>query len=927
MLGLSEKPIPALPIIQPKDHRQIIAPQSLTTELRAALSNYHGDPNAAGGEIRDILKKALEDGRAEIQARFDQQHDGLAAAASHSFLMDQLLGSLFNLFSNDVYPAYNPTKGEILCMVAAGGYGRSELAPCSDIDLLFLHHYKPSPRIEQIIESMLYIMWDLKLKVGQASRAVGESIRLARQDPTTLTAMLETRILAGDSGLYNELIRDLVKLLSKSGMHQFVEAKLAEREERHAKFGDSRYLLEPNIKEGKGGLRDLHLLGWLARAAFRAPSFPALVENQVIDRIDAKNFNQANQFLQTLRFELHTMNGRAEERLGFSAQPVIADRLGYTIHAGASGVERLMKRYFLNARMVGDLTRTILAAIEHSSGEKSWQSRLVPILRPRRLDGFRQLHGRLLPASPDQFHQTPIDMLRLFRVTAQHGVEPHPDCFRLIKKNLQRVDAKMRKDPEANQMFLDILCAYDYPEMALRLMSESGLLGRFVPDFGRVIAQMQFDMYHVYTTDEHTIRAIGILNQIERGLLKEDHPVASRVFDRISMRRALYVAVFLHDIAKGRGGDHSVLGARVAERLGPRFGLNAEETRTVAWLVLHHLALSRTATKRDLEDPQTIADFQSLVQSPLRLRMLLCLTIVDIRAVGPKTWNNWKATLLRSLYYRTEAAISGDSASESPLRHQARDLRDQLSEQLTAANWTKQDISFHLNSLRDAYLLGADIERLCTQAELARKVRSMNGKPVIMLGHSKSDGEGASGVGEITVCAADRPGLFAQIAGTLATLSISVVEARIVTLADRLIIDSFLVHDEALSRHQSLGKRLETCIEKQIDPAKELQKQTRHIFAGKTLAKQIKPHITIDNDASRSRTVIEISCGDHLGLLYRLTNALHESGLQILTARIATYGEKAVDVFYVRDRFGHKVTSETQLDTIHKNVMAAIQPI
>ena len=617
-----------------KARKKILDRSKIVAEI-AAINDSDLAETAVQDSWKLIFKQALLNGRKEIQARFVDDNDGALAVQGHAFLMDQLLRLIYETFVRYVYPAANPTDGERVALVAVGGYGRGELAPESDVDLLFLHHYKVSPRVEQIVEDILYSLWDLGLKIGYASRSIDECLAQSKKDWTIATSILESRFICGERALFANLSRQFhSQFVTQKGM-AFLQAKLQERAKRHHRMGNSRYVLEPNIKDGKGGLRDLHTLYWTARFLYGVKTLDGLAENAILTRREVKNFANAQQFLWKLRCHLHYAARRQEDRLTFDLQPEIADRLGYKDRAGALGVERLMKHYFLIARTVGELTRIFVTCFEADYNRKKRMVKIPSFLK-RSVDGFLVEGQRITSRTRQQFADQPLDMLKIFKAALETGLDIHPDALRLITRNLRKITREMMHDPLANALFIDILTHQKDPELTLRHMNECGLLGKFLPDFGRVVAQMQYDMYHIYTTDEHTIRAIGIVNGIENGRLQEDHPTSSEIITHIIDRRVLYVAVLLHDIAKGRKGDHSILGAEVAHKLCPRLGFDLEQTETVAWLVRFHLLMSETAFHRDLEDPKTITDFVDVVKSPERLKLLLCLTVADIRAVGPK---------------------------------------------------------------------------------------------------------------------------------------------------------------------------------------------------------------------------------------------------------------------------------------------------
>ena len=451
--------------------------------------------------------------------------------------MDGLIQGGLDFAGRELYVHPNPTTGEQLAVIAVGGYGRAELAPNSDIDLLFLHPYKPTPMVEQLAEFLLYKLWDLGLKVGQATRSVAESIKLAQQDLSVRTALLETHFVWGSKPLYDELMAAYERDIVAGHGAEFIEAKLAERDARHQRVGDSRFLLEPNIKEGKGGLRDLHTLMWIGKFLFRVQDVGELVRYGVLSRQALNTFLNSRRFLWTVRCHLHWLTGRAEERLTFDLQPEIARRMGYRDRPGSLGVERFMKRYYLVAKDVGALTRIVCAALEEQ------HKRRPRFLFPRfgfgmrRINGFEITGGRVGLADPKLFEREPVRMIELFHMAQERDLDIHPQALNAVGQNLKRVDNALRENPEAARLFLDILGSRKDPSLALTRMNEAGLLGRFIPEFGRVVAQMQQGLYHVYTVDEHTIRMIGNLWQIEQGQLSAELPLATELMPKLLSRR------------------------------------------------------------------------------------------------------------------------------------------------------------------------------------------------------------------------------------------------------------------------------------------------------------------------------------------------------------------------------------------------------
>src|SRR5829696_9164995 len=624
-------------------------------------------PEAAALRARLVpdLQRLLDEGRDAAMRELIARRDGLACARQLSALMDEVVRTVHEAVVRHLYPSANPSTCERIALVATGGYGRGTLAPGSDVDLLFLLPYKQTAWGESVVEAMLYVLWDLKLKVGHATRSVDECLREAKADMTIRTALLEARFLFGDRALHDELVARYDRQIVKGTAPEFVDAKLRERDARVAKAGASRYLVEPNVKDGKGGLRDLNTLFWIAKYVYRVREVGELVKAGLFNEEEAQLFRRCEEFLWRVRCHMHFATGRAEERLSFDLQRQIAGRVGIAGRQGLSAVERFMKSYFLVAKDVGDLTAIVCAELEARQTKRSpMLDRVLGRFRRRRsgaleAEDFFVDNNRINVRDEDAFARDPVNLIRLFWLADRYNLPTHPDATRLAARSLRLIGPALRADPEANRLFLDVLTSRNAPEVVLRRMNETGVLGRFIPDFGRVVAMMQFNMYHHYTVDEHLIRAIGVLAEIDAGRAGDEHPLANRVFHSIQNRRALYVALFLHDIAKGRPEDHSLAGAAIARKLGPRLGLDAAEIDTAAWLVEHHLLMSTIAQSRDLSDPKTIESFARVVQTMERLKLLLVLTIADIKAVGPGVWTGWKGELLRTLYYETEVVLTG----------------------------------------------------------------------------------------------------------------------------------------------------------------------------------------------------------------------------------------------------------------------------
>jgi len=908
---------------------EIIDGEALRRDLAALTAASGGDGSSAAirGQTLQIVKQRMAAGRAAAQAMLAQDGGGTACAQRLSHLMDEIIRALHEFAVTHVYPSKNPTRGERMAVVAVGGYGRGTLAPGSDIDLLFVLPYKQTPWGEQIVEYLLYVLWDLGLKVGHATRNIDDCVRLSRTDMTIRTSILEARFICGDTQLADELVERFDHDVVRSTGPEFVQAKLAERDDRHAKAGESRYLVEPNVKDGKGGLRDLHTLFWIGKYFYRVRTGEELVERGVFTRKEYLAFRKAEDFLWAVRCHMHFLAGKAEERLHFDIQPDIAERLGYTSHPGLSAVERFMKHYFLVAKSVGDLTRIFCAKLEDEQARHApGFNRLFQTFsrRRRKLAGtsdFLVDHHRITIADDAVFERDPVNLLRLFWFADKHGLEYHPDAMQLVTRSLKLVDRNLRRDAEANRLFMDILTSDRNPELNLRRMNEAGLLGRLIPDFNKVVAMMQFNMYHHYTVDEHLLRCIGVLAEIERGDGEKVHPLSHSLMPSLRKKReVLYVALLLHDIAKGRPEDHSVAGARVARRICPHMGLSEEDTATVAWLVEHHLLMSMTAQTRDLNDRKTIDDFADVVQSVERLKLLLVLTVCDIRGVGPGVWNGWKGQLLRTLYYETEILLTG-GFSEMSRATRAEEARQRLAEAL--ADWPERDRKRYLRLHYENYLLTVDMDDQLRHAAFIREV-DKDGRQLATMARPLE----FEAVTEITVLAPDHPRLLSIIAGACAAAGANIVDAQVFTTSDGRALDTILINrefardDDEMRRAQRVGKLIEDVLSGKSWLPQIIQQRAKTKRAARAF--RIEPHAEVRNTLSNRFSVIEVEGLDRPGLLSEITGAISDLSLDIASAHITTFGEKVIDTFYVTDLTGHKIENPARMAAVRDRLVATL---
>ncbi|MCZ7676321.1 MAG: [protein-PII] uridylyltransferase [Roseovarius sp.] len=907
---------PPAGLIRPAE--ELFDSAAIASAIDTALEDAAGTaPAEARRRIVGILAPALKAGRAAIAEAFAADPFAAGPAIrSYCWLADQGVACALDVAARRLHPLSAPTDAERLAVLAVGGYGRGEMAPFSDVDLLFLTPWKITPWAESVIETTLYILWDLRIAVGHATRTVEDCLRLGAEDFTIRTALMENRFLYGDRGLAETLRARMRSELFEGSERDFIEAKLAERGVRHRKQG-VRYMVEPNVKEGKGGLRDLQCLFWVAKYVHHVDDAAELVAAGLFTEEEFATFADAHNFLWAVRCHLHLVTGRASEQLTFDLQVEVARRMGYADTAGRRAVEQFMQHYFRHATAVGELTRIFLTKLEaaHMKSEPLLQ-RLFK--RKRRLRAnYTEVHGRLAIIDPDKFLADRLNLLRLFEEGLRTGLLIHPDAMRLVTANIQLIDDGLRNDPRAQRLFLDLLVKHGNPERALRRMNELGVLSAFIPEFEPIRALMQYNMYHSYTVDEHIIQCVGQLDKIERGKLAEELPIASAILEAGVNRRVLYVALLLHDIGKGRDEDHSIIGARIARKVATRLGLKPREIDTVEWLVRYHLLMSDMAQKRDIADPRTVRDFAKAVQTRERLDLLCVLTVCDIRGVGPTTWNNWKASLLRALYRQTRRAMEGgleDLNREQRGSEAKRNLREALSD------WDARDVRTELARHYDPYWQGLHVTAHVVFARLLRNL----GADEIGVDLAVDEDRDAT---RACFALSDHPGLFSRLAGALALAGANVVDARTYTSKDGFATAAFWIQDAAghpfdAARLPRLRRTIDRTLRGEVVAGEAIKSRDR--IRKRERAFRVPTHITFDNEGSEIYTIIEVDTRDRPGLLHDLTRTLAASNVYINSAVIATYGEQVVDTFYVKDMFGLKFHSKAKQAALEKKLRAAI---
>ena len=887
---------------------------AVDAQIAAAAKVAQSDADLRAETVK-ILRAAQAQGRDAIAAAFAAApFDAAAMTASYTYLTDGMVKSVLMVTTRYLHPT--PKNAAALSVIGVGGYGRGEMAPFSDVDLLFLLPAKITPWASMVIEAMLYILWDLKLKVGHSSRTIRDCVQLAKEDYTIQTALLEHRFVCGDRALAEQLDETLTRELFSGSGHEFIEAKLAERDTRHLKQGQ-RYVVEPNVKEGKGGLRDLQSLFWIAKYIHGVQHSADLVEKGVFRADEYETFKAAENFLWAVRGHLHLLTKRATEQLTFDMQVSVAEAMNYEDQSGRRAVEVFMQAYFRHATAVGDLTRIFLTKLEDMHVKSEPLLERLFRRRPRIKDGYVVVHNRIDIADTATFLKRPLNILDVYEEALRTGMLIHPDAMRTIKANLHLIDDEVRNSPEAQRIFLDLMLKHGNPERALRRMNELGVLSAFIPEFEPIVAMMQFNMYHSYTVDEHIIQTIANLAMIEKGELKEELPVASSILSRGVNRKVLYVALLLHDIGKGRPEDHSILGAQIVRKVAPRLGLKQDEVDTVEWLVRYHLLMSDMAQKRDIADPRTVRDFAKAVQTVKRLDLLCVLTVCDIRGVGPDTWNNWKAVLIRGLYRQTKRGLE---TGLEDLNRTSRGTEAKKALRAALPDWPKKALKEETARHYDPYWQGLHVTAHVT---FARMLRDMDPPAINIDLHPDEDRDAT----RACFVMQDHHGIFSRLAGALALVGANVVDARSYTTKDGYITDAFWIQDsEGNAYEASKLPRLRQMIEKTLRGeviARDALK-SRDKVKKREKAFRVPTHITFDNDGSEIYTIIEVDTRDRPGLLYDLARALAGANVYIANAVIATYGEQVVDTFYVKDMFGLKYYSESKQRALEKRLREAI---
>ncbi|HEX3175909.1 MAG TPA: [protein-PII] uridylyltransferase [Methylomirabilota bacterium] len=865
----------------------------------------------------EFFRSALADGLDTLKQRHADGASGDVSVRAHAHFMDELIRTIVRFVGADATAA--GLTATPLVVVALGGYGRGELHPSSDIDVMVVYDGDLSPYVQRVMQELLYTLWDLGLQVGHSLRSLGDCVAMARTDFPSRTSMQEARLVTGDRALFRSFGRVLRDNVYRHDFEQFLATTLAEREQRYRKYGASPYIGEPNIKESAGGLRDMHTAMWLGAAKFGARTLRELADRGLITPREQEAADRALTFLWRVRNELHFFSGHKNDVLARDVQPRIAKNLGYETEAHALGVERFMRDYYLNARAIHRVSRRLIARCQETlSARRSAERRE----RQQALaDGLVFFDGRLHRADRDAgvLRRDPVRIMKVFWHLHRLGCELSLGLERTVEESLDVVDEAFQRSPEVRDLFLDICRTWGRVAQTFSVMHELGVLGRYLPEFGGLTCLVQYDVYHKFSADQHSLLAVEHLEALAPGQSAESEG-AAQVFNEVEKPELLMLGMLLHDIGKARGHGHVAKGIPLVRELTTRIGLPPEDAGMVEFLVAHHLTMSHVAQRRDIDDPKTIEMFAETVADPQRLRMLYLLTYADMRAVGPGVLTGWQARILHELYARTLARLTGGRV--------AKPNRTALAERLVEAlkgEVPRQAVKAHLAMLQDRYLAQTSVQRMAAHLRLVARLES--GPLATELFHHPDLGSS-----DLVVVTRDVPGLFSLIAGTLAAHGVNIISAQIATRADGIAIDTFQVNDptgEAVTSAAQWGRTLDGLARVLTDEQSVDALLERRRAAGRQpILGQAPPKIAIDNKLSDAYTVIEVKSPDRLGLLYLITRTLSALDLDIASARIATEIDQALDTFYVLDRKGHRLEEPEAIERVRGALeQALLQPI
>jgi [protein-PII] uridylyltransferase len=872
----------------------------------------------SGGRAGQAVRAWLGAVREELAQRHFAGAGGMEIVREYTGCLDRMVRALFR-YADHHHSRRFSRLNQRLAVIARGGYGRGELNPQSDIDLLFLHDYKPGPYAEVVTEIILHALWDAGLIVGQVVRNVRECVAAASDDLKEKTAILDIRFLAGDETLWAALDKALIDEVLNRNQQQFFQAKLEESRSRHRRYGDSIYLLEPQIKEGEGGLRDLHTALWLAKVKYKVHSLPELVQKAIISESELEEVVRAEDFLYRVRNSLHFLSGRHFDQLTFEYQERIAPLLGFTTpDASGSASSALMRFCYAQAAAIHRFSEGLIARVT----EDPAAGRFMRRTGGRQIRPGVLIQGHLLAiAEKEFFTRAPINLITIFADCQAHEVELSGSAYQQVRDSLGLIDDAFRCDPRTGMALMGILSGRQRVAETLEAMHRAGVLGAVIPEFGNLYARVLHDLYHIYTVDRHSLAAVRELERLRAGEFKDSNPLLTEVAREVSALPLIFLALVLHDIGKGHGHDHHERGALLTAEVSRRLGLDGEETDLVVFLVRNHLMMSQVAQKGDVDDVRTVEEFARTVGSIDRLKALYLMTFADMRAVAPNVYNNWRDMLLSELYMRALKILEqGDREAVDPARRLAL-VKAAVRERIGPLGAAPEELAAFLDLMPDRYFLTVPEDDIPTHFELMRAL----GEHALVCRHRHFPELEFS---EFIVGTRDQPGLFSKIAGVLTANNLNILSARITTRADGVALDVFRVSHGAggMALEEERWLRVERDLEAVLAGQRDLEAMVaeaqRSRVAGRKFMRRVATEITIDNRSSEQYTVVDVFTQDRVGLLFAITYTLFKLGMVIHLARISTNADQALDVFYIGDSSGGKVV---ELDAMRRLRAALVE--
>lgn len=872
-----------------------------------------------GSRHGDGVRTYVNAGRELLVEKHRAGARGIVIVRAFSAMVDELLRHLFELAQSD-YHAHYPTMNARCTMVAQGGYGRGELNPQSDVDLLFLYVWKVTPYVEYVTEKVLYALWDGGLQVGHATRTVAECVRLGKTDSTVQTAMLDGRFLCGDEQLFEEYAA-AVRPHRSGQVATFVARKLEERRLRHERYGESVFLLEPDLKEGQGGLRDIQSAMWIAQVKCGVTCLDEARAQGLIDKGDLEMVRSAQDFLWRVRNELHFASGKHQDQLTFEMQELAAKNLGFAREQKLSEVETFMRCYYRHASEISRVTALLIhRAVEHQPSLKRF------LQTGRRLWDGVLIKGRTLAVSPKaNFESSPGTLLQLFVQVQKYRLELGQDSRSFIRAQAESFGASLANSAEANARFLGILRANEWIYETLQEMHRTNVLDALVPEFGRVRCMALHDLYHIYTVDQHLMRAVKEFERLRDGEFRESLPELTQLARDVENPEILILGILFHDIGKGQGSGHSELGSRLAVQFAERVGLNEDETEQLSFLVLRHLLLPEIAFKRDIEEESVVLGLADTMGSSENLRLLYVLTYSDMKAVGPDVWNAWRKSLLEELYRRAVRVLEDREKGEFERPDRASKLqriRLRAEERLEAAGQGDAARGI-LAAMPDRYFLSTPEDDMPFHVRLLER---LDDKPFLTAVRHYPESQ----YSEMVISARDQPGLFASITGVFASIGLDILSARIHTLRDGRILDVFRIshqgHSEVVlepGKWSRLQLTLERVLRGEADVF-ELVRRSEPVLIFRRRSINVPTQILVDNEASEDFTIIEVYTRDRTGVLFRIAYCLHKLDLSIHLAKISTNVDQVADVFYVVESDGRKVADQARLEEVRATLYRAL---